>query len=210
MRTKQISFKFFIIMLLSLVLVACTNNQSSKNDAKEEESTSKADAVQKELSTRLFTDAMGREVELPANPERIIAHFYASEMIAINQPIIGTNFINASEVLTEEQLKGIEDIGADGVVPNLEKTLALNPDLIIVPNFLEASDLEELSKIAPTVAIDYSSDVVSRLKTLGEIIGKPANSDKWIADYTAKAEEKRDEVKPLIAPGENSFCFYYL
>ncbi|MBO0603138.1 ABC transporter substrate-binding protein [Sporosarcina sp. E16_3] len=207
MGTKQIAYKLLIIMLLSLVLVACTNNQSSKNDAKIEEATSKGDAVQKEPSTRLFTDAMGRKVELPANPERIIAHFYASEMIAINQPIIGTNFINATEVLTEAQLKGIEDIGGDGVAPNLEKTLALNPDLIIVPNFLEASDLDELSKIAPTVAIDYSSDVISRLKTLGEIIGKPENAEKWITDYTAKAEEKRDEVKPLIAPGETASAF---
>ncbi|WP_318615810.1 ABC transporter substrate-binding protein [Sporosarcina sp. YIM B06819] len=204
---KQLSYTVFIIMLLSLVLVACTNKLSSQNNAKQEEPTSTADAEQEEAATRLFTDAMGREVQVPNNPERIIAHYYASEMIAIDQPIIGTNFINASEVLTEEQLKGIEDIGGDGAAPNLEKTLALSPDLIIVPNFLESSDLEALSKIAPTVTMDYSSDVFSRLKTLGELIGKPENAEKWIANYTAKAEAKRNEVKPVIPPGETASAF---
>ncbi len=196
-----------LVFVMSILLVACTNNSLNNKDSEQEESIAPEDTDQEQSSTRMYVDAMGRNVELPALPERIIAHYYASELHAINQPIIGTNFVNASSVLSEEQLKGIEDIGGEGMAPNLEKTLALNPDLIIVPNFMEQSDLEALSKIAPTVVLDYSSDVFSRLRAIGEIIGKPENAEKWIADYTAKAEEKRKEVESLIMPGETASAF---
>lgn len=80
----------FLLLLTAIFQVACTSNQTSKDDAKQEKSTSTADSVQEE-SVCLFTDAMGCEVELPVNPERIVTHYYAAEMIAINQAIIGTN-----------------------------------------------------------------------------------------------------------------------
>lgn len=166
------------------------------------------DELQNLLSpSRSYTDAMGRKVELPAHPERIVAHYYASEFVALGLPVIGTNYINASGILTQEQLQGMEDVGGEGVVPNLEKVVALDPDLIAVPNFLEPADLEALSKIAPTVALDYGSDVFARLRTIGEITGSSARAEDWIAAYEAKAEEKRKEAASMIQPGETASAF---
>lgn len=111
---------------------------------------------------RSYKDAVDRTVDIPVAPKRIIAHYYAAEMHALGVPIVGTNFINAELALTNEQLQGVEDVGGDGLVPNLEKTLTLQPDLIIVPDFLQAADFDALSRslrrsssaMAPTPSLD--------------------------------------------------------
>jgi len=158
-------------------------------------------------AVRAYTDALGRTVQLPARPQRIVAHYYASEMAALGITMAGTNYINAKLVLSEEQLKGVLDVGGEGMGPNIERVLSLNPDLIIVPDFLEAADLEALSKVAPTVAIKYSADVFTRLRTLGDIVGKPEQAEQWIKAYQAKAEAKRSELKSVIDEGETASAF---
>ena len=150
----------------------------------------------------VHTDALGREVELPTNPQRIIAHYYASDMVALGLPMIGTNFVNAELVLTEEQLQGIADIGTGD--PNIEKVLSLEPDLIFVPDFTDATIVEQLAQIAPTVVMLYGGDPFARLRLFGEIVGKPDVAEAWIAAYNAKAAAKREAVAPFIEAGESA------
>ncbi len=196
LHARKLKLLCVLLMLTALMLTAC----SKGDDAAGSEAVNGS-------ATKKYIDSKGREVELPAHPERIVAHYYASEFVALGLPIVGTNYINASGILTPAQLQGIENIGGEGVVPNLEKVVALDPDLIVVPNFLQPADLEALSKIAPTVALDYSSDVFARLRTIGEIAGSSARAEDWIAAYKAKAEEKRKEAASLIQPGETSSAF---
>lgn len=159
---QKTSAIFLTTALSVLLLTACgTANTSNTNTTSTPQPA--AETTAEKPSTRSYKDVLGRTVEIPAAPEKIIAHFYAAELKALNVPMIGTNFMNAKLALTDEQLKGIEDIGGDGLSPNLEKTLSLKPDLILVPDFLEQDDVEALSKIAPTVAISYSADVFTRL-----------------------------------------------
>lgn len=210
---KKSAYLSSLILLLAALLMACstnTNHQEPSNSdqvnlTKQEQSPS-TETAEHEHSTHTITDALGRQVEVPANPQRIIAHYFASEIVALDAPLVGTNFINAQEILTDEQLQGVEDIGQD-MAPNLEKTLSLNPDLIIVPDFLESPDIEKLSKIAPTVVVSYSAEVFTRLRSLGEIIGKSEQAEEWIKNYTAKAEEMRNQLKSEIKQGETASAF---
>lgn len=197
-----------ILLLITVILSACgTENANNIQANKERESEPSTDTQTDAPDIRTFTDALGRKVELPANPQRIVAHYYASEMTALAIPMIGTNFQNAKLVLNEEQLSGLEDIGGQETVPNMEKVLSVSPDLIIVPDFIEAKDIEALAKIAPTVAISYSGDIFSRLRTLAEIVGKPALAEGWIQKYEAKAAAKREELKPFLKEGETASAF---
>ena len=150
---------------------------------------------------------MGRTVEIPTHPQRIIAHYFASEAVSLGLPLVGTNFINAAEVLTEAQLQGVEDIGGVGGALNLEKVVSLSPELIIVPNFMETKDIDNLSKIAPTVAIDYGADVFTRLRAIGDIAGKADRAEEWIASYHEKAAEKREQLKSVVRPRETAAAF---
>jgi len=155
--------------------------------------------------TRTYTDAFARAVALPADPQRIIALYYASEMVALDLPMIGTTVVNAELVLTPDQLQGLEDVG--GFEPNLEKIFSLKPDLILAPDFMEPGTIDQLAQIAPTVVIPYSGDPLARLQLLGDLVGKPEVATAWIAAYEAKAALKRGAVAPFIAEGETAVAF---
>ncbi len=148
------------------------------------------------------TDAFGREVKLPADPQRIVAHYFASDMVALGLPMIGTNYVNAELVLTPTQLQGIEDTGTGD--PNVETILMLKPDLIFVPDFTDAAVVELLAEIAPTVVIPYGGDPFDRLRLFGELVGKPEAAEAWIDAYQAKAATKRAEVAAFIEEGESA------
>ena len=157
------------------------------------------------VAPRTYTEAFGREVALPAAPQRIIALYYASEMVTLGRPMIGTTVVNAELTLTPEQLQGIEDVG--GFEPNLEKIFSLKPDLILAPDFMEPGTIDQLAQIAPTVVIPYSGDPLVRLQLLGDLVGKPEVARAWLAAYAAKAALKREAVAPFIAPGESAVAF---
>ncbi|THF76047.1 ABC transporter substrate-binding protein [Cohnella fermenti] len=209
------------LLLCVLMLAACgsgTNNNASPSpsgsngEGAGESAAAPASAAasaspEAEPATRSYTDALGRTVDIPTHAQRIVAHYYASELTALEVPFVGTNYNNAKLSLSETQLQGTEDIGGENLVPNLEKTLSLAPDLIIVPDFLEAPDLDSLSKIAPTVAVKYSDDPFTHLRTLADILGQQEAAERWIGAYEAKIEEKRKLVQPVIAEGETASAF---
>ncbi|MCM3269971.1 hypothetical protein [Paenibacillus elgii] len=57
----------------------------------------------KEAATRLFKDAKGREVAIPAAPQRAAVHYYAAEAISLGEKPVAANRINASLILTKDQ-----------------------------------------------------------------------------------------------------------
>lgn len=205
---KQAVAAVLLTALLALLLAACGGGKTETTSGMEENGAEKAAAQSAAPpANRTYTDALGRKVEIPSAPKRIVAHFYAPEMVSLNIPMVGTNFANARLVLDEEHLKGVEDIAGQGSAPSLEKVLSLTPDLIIVPDFLDANALESLSKIAPTVTMPYSGDVFSRVSALGEITGRTDVASAWIQRYKAKSEEKKKETAPIVAKGPTASAF---
>ncbi|MDI4646425.1 ABC transporter substrate-binding protein [Cohnella hashimotonis] len=210
-------------LMLGSALTACGNNggnakagasgassaaaSPSASDSPSAAASTAAASPSAAAATRTYTDAVGRQVEIPVKPEKLVAHYFASEMVALGQPMIGTNYANAKQSLSEAQLSAIEDVGGADLVPNAEKLVALAPDLIVVPDFVEKGDLEQLAKIAPTVAIAYGTDEFARLRTLGDLVGRADAADAWIAAYEDKAAHTRDKLKGAIAEGETATAF---
>lgn len=208
--SKPACSSLLLVLMLS-ILSACGSagtetKQSNETVSPSPASTSSAAPADK-ATKRVYKDAISREVEIPAHPTRIAAHYFAAEMKALNGPLIGTNFLNAKLSLTPEQLTGITDIGGDGVNPNAEKLVALDPDLIILPNFLDQKVVEAVSKIAPTVVMNYSEDAFTRLKKLGDVAGVQGASDKWLSAYDAKVKKKREEVSSIVKEGTTATAF---
>jgi iron complex transport system substrate-binding protein len=201
-----------MLVLIVLFVAACGSNNeapaATQAPSQEPSSSASAEPAQAaESGTRTYEDALGRKVEIPAQPERIIAHYYASEFTALGIPVVGTNYLNAQLVLTEEQLKGIEDVGGDGLVPNIEKVLELEPDLIVVPDFLEAADVDALAKVAPTVVVAYGADAFEHVREIADLGGKPELAEAWQKSYDEKVEQQREAVKAHIEAGETASAF---
>jgi iron complex transport system substrate-binding protein len=199
---------------VALALAGCGNSGEGADSPPAAAGTSPAAAETKSpdsspaKTTRMYTDASGRQVEIPVTPERIVAHFYAPELVSLESKFVGTNFANAKLVLSEKQLEGVEDIGAStGAAPNTEKILALDPDIIIIPDFLDATSVEALGKIAPVVTMKYSGDVFSRITELGDIIGKKEKAAAWVKQYNDKAARKKADLASMVEKGETATAF---
>ena len=77
-KKRTVIMASFLALLLSLV--GCSDNSENGTENKDNET----EPVTEELSTeRILTDAMGHEVTIPANPERIIASYLEDNLVAL-------------------------------------------------------------------------------------------------------------------------------
>lgn len=178
----------FIFAAMGAVLAGC----SGKNDKQTKE---------EEEKTITVTDAKG-EVEIPADPKRIVDISGNSDILSIlGYSVAGTANSDAYDYTKfpsylEKTLKGAEILGysmQDKM--DVEKILALKPDLIIISSVQEKM-YQQLSKAAPTVMLklaqtDWKEDVLK----VADIMQKKDKAEKWLADYKKKAQEKGKEIK---------------
>lgn len=210
-----------IIFLMSTLLLACssTNNEqdhpaaantaASSNEATAAPSpaATAAATAEPEATTRSYTDYKGHTVEIPVNPQRII---YSGEtygdLIALGVQAIGYPLSMGEGQVFEDKLAGVEDVGFP---INLEKTLVLQPDLIIYAG-TEESDFEALSKIAPTVIFDTFAPLNERMLEIGGILGKSTEAEAWLAQYKTKEEAMWAQLKASgLEEGETASVFTY-
>lgn len=106
-----------------------------------------------------------------------------------------------------DKIKNVEDVGFP---INLEKTLALKPDLIIIAN-PDEKVYEQLSKIAPTIMFNTFTPFEQRLPELGDILGKKQEAEEWLNDYNKKAEDMWKQLTDdrMIDSGETASVLTY-
>lgn len=116
--------------------------------------------------THLFTDDLGRTVEVPDHPQRIVSlHDLDLTLPLIELGVVpvashgrvrpdGTRFLRAGKLLTglDFDTAPIAFIGANAI--DLEAVVAAKPDLIITSPTRD-TPLAQLERIAPTVSIEH-------------------------------------------------------
>ncbi|WP_107838517.1 ABC transporter substrate-binding protein [Metasolibacillus meyeri] len=197
---------YFGLLLMAMVLVGC-NSDDAKNAAAEKAE----DIVEKEeakveaenvSATKMYTDALSREVEIPTNPQRVVALWTVGEILALDvQPVGSTTQL--LRFYTDEEKDGIEIVG-DSVIGDYEKILSLNPDLIVLYALAKEEEIEQFSKIAPTVTTQFFGEPMESLRDLGEILNKQEEAEDWIKEYNRRVEVAREEVKDLNLQDEKA------
>ncbi|GAA6619128.1 iron-siderophore ABC transporter substrate-binding protein [Scytonema sp. NUACC26] len=135
------------------------------------------------------------ETEIPLHPQRIVAiHWYAAEVAtALGVKLIGLP--RGSLILFDPQRKlgNIPDVGWP---VNIEKVLALKPDLIL-GSLGWYKDTQHLwSKIAPTF-LDSLSDRgkwKQSFTQLAQVLGKTQEAEEVIARYNARINEFKEKM----------------
>lgn len=195
-------------------LSACSqqNNNSSESSSAEEttskeaasEETTGAESTSAETAdggTITVTDVRG-EVEIPANPKRIVDLSGKSDILHIlGFDVVGTA---NSDAYDRTKLPSFleKDLGDAKIVGfsfqdtmDVEGILPLEPDLIILSTRQEKM-YDQLKTVAPTVMIELAqTDWKDDVRQMGTIFKKSKEADQWISDYEAKAKEKGEEVK---------------
>jgi iron complex transport system substrate-binding protein len=204
-------FQWFLLAgLVCLLAVACHRTASSSSPVTSEVSPS--------ASTRLVEHALG-ETRIPTDPQRIVVLHDAillEPLIALGiKPIAATTYAAADGLkfrgLTAEQTKNIEIVG-DGHQPNLEKLLALSPDLILITDLnLHQVIYPQLTEIAPTVAIDWtqSHSFKDRLRFLANIFNKTDQASQILKQYQARVETFRQAMRQRVEEIQVSIIHAY-
>ncbi|MGM1046395.1 MAG: ABC transporter substrate-binding protein [Bacillota bacterium] len=211
--TKAIYTFLLLATLIGSLLVGCSTSSEEPNN---EMPTSAENTVpasdqeanntkEMESSTQKYTDYLGHQVDIPTSPQRVIfAGETFGDLLALDVTAVGGSYIK--DHVFEDQVKDTEEIGFP---ISLEKTLELNPDLIITAN-TDESEYEQLSKIAPTLMFDTFAPLEDRMTLLGDILGKQQQAKKWLTEYQAKNEAMWKQLQEeVIEPGETASVFTY-
>ena len=181
---KFLSFATLTVTIF--LLVACGSSSKSEN------STS-SDKV--ELSSKPKIDGFHYYGDIPKNPKRIasLSSTYTGYLLQLGfDPVTVTSY-DAKNPVLKEKVKNAKVLMPE----DLESIAKQKPDLIVV----DASDknIDELKKIAPTIAIDYGkNDYLEILNRFGQIFGKEKEADQWIADWKSKTADIGKQLKEKL------------
>lgn len=185
---KRILKTIVATCMTAMMFVGCASNNTTNEDKTTE-------------NTVTVTDVRG-EVEIPANPKRIVDLSGNSDILSIlGYKVVGTANSDAYDYTKfpsylEETLSGAKILGYSMQdTMDVEAVMNLNPDLIVISTVQEKM-YDALSEIAPTVmikleALNWKEDV----RALGKVFGKEDVANEWIANYEAKAKEAGDKIK---------------
>ncbi|ALP39178.1 ABC transporter (plasmid) [Paenibacillus sp. IHB B 3084] len=188
------------MMLLSfiLVLTACGGKTEQADGKQNQTSTEQKPAATKTVKT------IHGDITIPTHPQRIVVDMYQNNLLALGIKPVGSVKYYLDNPFSRDLVQGITSIGDRDSV-SFEKVLTLEPDLILIGS-KDASQYENYSKIAPTVAIPYGTykDVHEELTAFGELLGKEQEAKAWLAQYDQRMQAARDKLKGIIQP-EDTF-----
>lgn len=198
---KRILKTIVATCMTAMMFVGCASNNTTNEDKTTE-------------NTVTVTDVRG-EVEIPANPKRIVDLSGNSDILSIlGYKVVGTANSDAYDYTKfpsylEDTLSGAKILGYSMQdTMDIEAVMNLNPDLIVISTVQEKM-YDALSEIAPTVmiqleALNWKDDV----RVLGKVFDKEDVANEWIANYESKAKEAGDKIKAKY--GDNTTYLSFL
>lgn len=190
---RKISLASVIFIMLVCILTACQANTEKKDVASETKE------VNADGEAHLYKDATGKEVEIPNSPKRIVAIQYVGDILALGVKLEGTTSYWWDTYPNE--LADVQNIGDRPV--NVEKILALQPDLIITDDLDDQTELEQLSKIAPTVSLTFWLDEpFAHLNLIADVLGEQDEAKAWMERYDESVQKTKEQLKPYIKEDE--------
>ena len=187
--------KSLVVLALALTtfgLIGCSSNDATKESSE----------------TRVVETAKG-EVEIPANPKKIVDISGSSEeLVLLGHNVVGTSNVDSYDTSNvpsymKDKLGDAKVVGHSMMeTADIEAILACEPDLIIMSTRQEKI-YDELKEIAPTVMLeDQSNDWEAKLKDVAKLFGQEDEAQAWLDAYYEKAEKLGEEIKK--ANGEDT------
>lgn len=155
-----------------------------------------------------------------AAPKIAVTYFpYAEHLFAIGQAgsvkgVVGLSSLKQFSVYDPFLMDGaIVDLGDEA---NLEKIIALNPDLIIASQFDEKI-AEQLSKIAKTVTINTSLNWQETIVQVAAVVGEEAKAKQYVDGFNKKGSEiatlmeqsgQKGKTALFVMPWKKGFTYW--
>lgn len=220
--TKKRASRFFAVVAAAALCLGIMGLVSGCSSSNEASSASSSAATQNE--TRTFTDSLGREVELPAQIDRIAPSGHTANQVLLT--MAPEKMVSLSQDLTEDQLKYINlpnyadlpitgaAFGSKGDI-NKEAVAAADPQVIIDTGEVKDGLEEDMNTLQdqlgiPVVFIETKlEDYGAAYEMLGELLGMPERG-KELSDYCAAAYKEVTDVMATIPDSERVNLGYFL
>lgn len=186
-------------MVLALVLAACggggnepasESNKAAQNTGAANQSNQSASDKPEDQSPAAGTKRityLDQEYELPASTERIVITGAVEAMedaILLDvKPVGAITFSGVFPPMFQSIADSAVSVG-EKAEPNFETILSLKPDVILASTKFPAEVVEQLQKIAPTIAYSHiATNWEANLTLLGELSGKQDKAAQAIEQY---------------------------
>jgi iron complex transport system substrate-binding protein len=193
-----------VLLSLSLLATAC-GGASPEAQPSVKPHASESSVPDAKAETRSYTDALNRVVTIPASPEKAVVLTYGGYLLPLGIKPIGVdqNVLNAYP----DRMADVANVGEGK--GNVEAVAALQPDLIIIPDFYGEETAALYEPIAPTVAVAWGGDpdVVKTLRTMGDLMNRKTEAESWIAKFEEKLQFIRDSIGVKLKPGATALTF---
>lgn len=185
---KQKSFLAAFLLLFVLVLSACGNAAPAKEAAPAAPATEET-AEAPASGTVTYQSETG-PVDIPANPQRIVALTYAPNILSMDVTPVGVDQWTGANPLFTDKLKDVAVVSEE----DPESVAAQAPDLIIAGANMK--NLDQLSKIAPTVVFTWGKlDYLEQQVEIGKLLGKQDEAQAWVDDFTQRTADIGGKIK---------------
>lgn len=184
--------KFFWIIGIVLLLVACGENEGSTNTEAGE-----AKGTDEEDSTEQTITYLDESYTIPKDVNNIITASLESMEDAAALGVKPVGAVTIADELPEYlagDLEGAESIG-EKMEPNYESVLSLKPDVILGSSKHQDDVVEQLNKIATMIPYSHiATDWKDNLRLMGELSGKDAEAEQLITDYEKDVEDGKENI----------------
>lgn len=176
MKRNGLSFMF---ILLVLMFVGCETSQKEQDDSQPID-----------VNETVTYESEAGPVEVPADPQRIVALAYAPNVHSLGGSLVGVDQWTKANPLFSDSLEEVTVVSET----DPESILAQDPDLIIAGSHME--NLEEIQKIAPTVIYTWGKlDYLEQQIEIGKLLNKEEEAREWVKDFSRRAKEIGDNIK---------------
>ena len=222
--------KKLIALLLATAMLfcmaACGKNNDANNDKVQSGTQQTPDNEQAlntdEPKTRIVTDALGREVEIPAkvesivplgNTPRMISYLGLADLaVGIEECEIASSPIQAYAYPHVEKWSTLPNCGTNSMGETAyypEQIIIANPDVILSTDNTEVADNLQTQTGIPVVCVSqgtlFGDDYDQSLRILADVCGVSDRAealikfiDDSLADLAARAATVTDEGKPTV------------
>lgn len=203
MKKKVLSI-LAIALVCALLFAGCASGAAPSESAAPAESSAAAapseTASEAAPQETTITDMLGREVTIGATDTIVSLAPSATEILfalGVGDRVVGVdNYSNYPE-----EAQNIDIVG-DFNGPDIEKIVALEPDVIFCGNTLQDEQISDLENLGMTVvateAVAYE-DIPESIAMMGDILGKQAEAQSVIDNLSA-AEDEAKANAPEQAP----------
>lgn len=196
-----------MMLVSAMVLAACSGggNQEAQASTQSATTANPAEANEHPASEEggmRKADTVVGEVELPTNPQRIVADWNVGHLLALDiTPIaIPHTLLEYGKFLRSSIPDTVADLGDHNAI-SLEQLTAVQPDLIIT---FSADKYEAYSKVAPTLVFDTSQydTMQDQITALGEYLNRQDEAAAWNAEFDKRLQAAREKVEAAVSPGD--------